>query len=230
MLRRLSEAGARLWGLYGLVEKRLGFSRLAEASVASNVAWSVPCSSACAAAMRAKALIERAGGRVCVVGPLAGGPPRGCGAVVVAGEDAVEAAAASRRPTPAILVTDADGAPPLDPHTAGFIVFMHIHADNLHSVSQRIPRAQRGSLLLTSQVPVHGCIVSPFGFADGDRAILAAAALGGAVVRVEGVDAEPASEKFKASMEYVKALARLLGYRLEVESRYSFTLKRLTLN
>lgn len=228
-LRRLSEAGARLWRLYSMVEERLGFDRRRESSVASSKAWHVDCFSACNAALLAKALIEEAGGRVCVVGPLAQRPPNGCRVVVVAGENAIEVVAAGRFRA-GILVTDADGSPPMDPDFIGFITFLHLHADNLYLVSQRIHRAPWGHVILTSQVPLSGCVVSPFGFADGDRAILAAAALGGLEVKVVGLEVEPATEKFRVSAEYIKALARLWGFSIEREGPHAFTLRRLALN
>ncbi len=228
-LRRLSKAGARLWRLYSMVEERLGFDRRRESSVASNNAWLIDCFSACNAALLAETLIEEAEGRVCVVGPLAQTPPRRCRVIIVAGENAIEAAAIGHFRA-GILVTDADGSPPMDPDSTSFVTLLHLHADNLHLTSQRIPRAPWGRVILTSQVPLPGCIVSPFGFADGDRAILAAVALGGLEVKVVGLEVEPANEKFKVSAEYIKTLARLWGFSIEREGPHAFTLRRLALN
>jgi uncharacterized Rossmann fold enzyme len=228
-LRRLSEAGARLWPLYAIVEERLGFHRRRESTIASNKAWALDCNSACHAATLAEALVEEARGRVCVVGPLARGIPPYCGLVIAAGEDALEVVA-GRAGKLGILVTDADGNPPLDPHTLDLVVFLHVHADNLHLASQRVARALWGRVILTSQVPLPGCVVSPFGFADGDRAILAAAALGAGEIRVVGIELEPANEKFRSSLAYIEAVARLWGFSIEREGAHAFTLRRLALN
>lgn len=228
-LRRLSEAGARLWSLYGVVEEKLGFARSRESSVASNTAWLVSCDSSCAAAARAAESISESQGRVCIVGPLAPPGRRSCKAVIAAGDDSLEVAAEAGL-KPSILVTDADGSPPFNPDTLGAVTFLHVHADNLHLARERLSRIPWGMAVATSQVPLPGCVVSPFGFADGDRAVLLAAALGARVIEVSGISLEPESLKHKVSGEYVKSVARLWGFTVHRVSRYHFTLKRLTLN
>lgn len=221
-MRMLYEAGARLWGLYHLVEERLGFHRVREASVASNASWRVSCDSACTAAAAAEAALG--GAKACVVGPLAPQVPRDCRVIVLAGEDSL--ALTGPESVVAALVTDADGRPPVDPGSLAPVVLLHVHADNLHLALDRIHRVPWGRLVATSQVPLPGCVVSPFGFADGDRAILLAAALGAVEVRVAGVDLDPVGEKFRVSTEYIRAVARLHGYTLDVRGRRDFTLKR----
>ncbi len=213
-MRRLSEVGARLYRLYASIEESLGFKAGREAVAAWNLAWAVSPSRACDAARAVEESLE--GRAACIVGPMAPGLDGGCEVVVAAGESGL-ARAAGLGARPAAVATDLDGSAPVAAR-GSWTVFAHIHSDNLHLAAQA---AGSGLVdVLTAQAPVPGWVLSPFGFADGDRAVLIAVGLGAGEIRVIGIDLAPEEPKFKASIAYIEAALAEACFKSRMAGRF----------
>lgn len=89
---------------------------------------------------------------------------------------------------PDLVVTDLDGyiEDILHASSAGSIVAVHAHGDNIHLL-ERVQQI-RGAIVGTTQVEPLGCIHNFFGFTDGDRAVFMSEVLGAHTILLAGFD------------------------------------------
>ena len=116
---------------------------------------------------------------------------------------------------PAAVFTDLDGASDLllDMNSAGTIVVVHAHGDNMTLLKHWVPKLS-GPIVATTQGAPLPHVHNFGGFSDGDRAVFTADALGAQSITILGFDLDDTSVDpvKRGKLLWARKLLALLGY------------------
>lgn len=181
-----------VWDPYVLVESVMGYPRHREAYASSEASLYTRAHDTCLILSGLRELISDK--RVCVVMPaynLEALDPviKGCDSLIAAETGSRIALEHGRRLD--VIVTDLDaplGLLLLYPIISRYRV-IHVHGDNLERFKEYVT-IENGNFILTSQVsPLdYSRVLGPFGYTDGDRAVLLPIVMGAREITVFGYE------------------------------------------
>ena len=183
-LERLKRILKDVGNPYDVVEYFLDYPRHRESLASMEISRRVSCDKICKELDSIKERIENS--KVCVLLPGFSElkVPDDCSNVVVAETASSFLLDMGFKALAVVTDLDADiGLLSLYPYIADYLI-IHIHGDNLDKVLQFVRKAGRS--IYTSQIEGIDCILGPFGFTDGDRAVLLPMLFGAKEVDVHG--------------------------------------------
>ncbi len=216
VLETLNIALNKIGSPYDIIEEFLPYPRHKETLALTEVSKRIPCDEICETLIRVEETLERAS-EICVILPGLGSSEMTrishfCRKGYIAAETA-SAFLRDRGIRALIITTDLDASEDLI--SSYFYIssyfFVHIHGDNFIKVVDLLNKKNivRRSVF-TTQIKGQDCVLGPFGFTDGDRAVLIPMLFGVKKIYVYGYDLSKPRGKRYYTLE--KTAKMKLGY------------------